>query len=1265
MSKQLNQFIGSYSLTKTLREKLIPVGKTQEHFLESKILDRDKERAEAYSVVKELIDECHKYLINESLKADNVDFDWLPLKEAIETCRKDGSDENKKNLENKQEEMRKFISKKLKNNDGYDCLNAPTPDKLLKDGDFLKKVLGEEHGKEKEQKLFKGFASYFKGFQENRRNIYSSDAISTGVPYRVVNDNFPKFLSDIEVFGNLKTLCPEVLKDAEQELMSFLEGLTLDDVFTVGFYNNVLNQGGIDFFNQIIGGVALAEGEKKLRGINEFANLYRQQHPELKTNRKGVTMVPLFKQILSDRETASFIPQAIGSDEELIGIIKQFHQNITCAEVDGAQVNIIRSLCELLCSVNDYDVRHVFVCGKSLTNISKAVYDNWGYVSEKLREKATLEYGTSTKTALQKIDSYLNRDAYSFEELSRAKVDVTSFFADCEKLAEDIECNYVLFESNVVPGSQTKLIEDAGRIEIVKNMLDAYMQLLHKAKLLAVSDELELDSSFYNVFFTYYNRLNLIIPLFTKVRNYLTQNPYEVKKFKLKFDIPTLAAGWDMNKEITNASIILRCDGKYYLGILSKDCRKSWGKVWPSNGKCYQKMSYKQMALPMGFGAFVRKCSGTAEMLGWSCPPACENEEKKIIIKNEEAKDILPELIDCYKEFLNVYEKDGFKYKDFKFVFKDSTEYEDLNQFFEDVKSQSFILSFNDVSASYIDKLVDEGKMYLFQIYNKDYAEGAHGAKNLHTLYWENLFSEENLHNLVLKLNGDAELFYREGSIKKPVAHRVGEKMLNKRDKSGMPIPNRIYKELYGFYNGKNKKDELSKEAKDYLDNVVVKDVTHEIVKDRRYMQPHFEFHVPITLNCNAQGSGKINSRVKEYLKDNPDVNIIGLDRGERHLVYLTLINQKGEILKQKTFNIVNKMNYQAMLTQREKERDLARKSWQTIGNIKDLKEGFLSAVVHEITSMMVEYNAIVVMEDLNFGFKRGRFKVEKQVYQKFEKMLIDKLNYLPFKNLKADESGGILRGYQFAEEFKSFKKMTKQNGFLFYIPAAYTSKIDPVSGFVNIFNLNDITSVSDKKEFFSKFDAIRFVSEEEGFEFTFDYGNFKTYQTDYKRCWTISTYGKRIVMKDVNGHKQMEAFYPTKALMKAFHEAGFSLQPGMDVKAVLDVIEPSRASSPFFGTMFDVFKKSLQMRNSNAATEEDYILSPVKVNGRYFNSNDEANKGKDSNGNWISRLPVDADANGAYHIALKGLYTLLHPTDKLEHAKWLEFMQTKPYRDE
>jgi CRISPR-associated protein Cpf1 len=52
-----------------------------------------------------------------------------------------------------------------------------------------------------------------------------------------------------------------------------------------------------------------------------------------------------------------------------------------------------------------------------------------------------------------------------------------------------------------------------------------------------------------------------------------------------------------------------------------------------------------------------------------------------------------------------------------------------------------------------------------------------------------------------------------------------------------------------------------------------------------------------------------MNERVRHFLKDNPDVNIIGIDRGERHLLYMTLINQKGEILKQKSFNIVESVN--------------------------------------------------------------------------------------------------------------------------------------------------------------------------------------------------------------------------------------------------------------------------------------------------------------------------------------------------------------------
>ena len=66
----------------------------------------------------------------------------------------------------------------------------------------------------------------------------------------------------------------------------------------------------------------------------------------------------------------------------------------------------------------------------------------------------------------------------------------------------------------------------------------------------------------------------------------------------------------------------------------------------------------------------------------------------------------------------------------------------------------------------------------------------------------------------------------------------------------------------------------------------------------------------------------------------------------------------------------------------------------------------------------------------------------------------------------------------------------------------------------------------------------------------------------------------------------------------------------------------------------------TLNLRHNNGKSdiyEEDYIASPVADNsGAFFDSRVEIAKGKDESGNWVSKLPVDADANGAYHIAKK-----------------------------
>lgn len=72
MDTKISSFTNRYALSKTLRFKLIPVGKTQEMFLSRNLLAEDEERKEDYSKVKAIIDDYHKSFINDVLSAPDI-----------------------------------------------------------------------------------------------------------------------------------------------------------------------------------------------------------------------------------------------------------------------------------------------------------------------------------------------------------------------------------------------------------------------------------------------------------------------------------------------------------------------------------------------------------------------------------------------------------------------------------------------------------------------------------------------------------------------------------------------------------------------------------------------------------------------------------------------------------------------------------------------------------------------------------------------------------------------------------------------------------------------------------------------------------------------------------------------------------------------------------------------------------------------------------------------------------------------------------------
>ena len=71
-------------------------------------------------------------------------------------------------------------------------------------------------------------------------------------------------------------------------------------------------------------------------------------------------------------------------------------------------------------------------------------------------------------------------------------------------------------------------------------------------------------------------------------------------------------------------------------------------------------------------------------------------------------------LIDFFKQSLEKHED----WSQFGFQFTDTKEYSDISGFYREVEQQGYKVTFQDIDADYIDKLVEEGKLYLFQIYN-------------------------------------------------------------------------------------------------------------------------------------------------------------------------------------------------------------------------------------------------------------------------------------------------------------------------------------------------------------------------------------------------------------------------------------------------------------------------------------------------------------------------------------------------------------------
>ena len=1246
-------FTNQYAISKTLRFELKPVGRTLEHIEKKGLITQDNQRAEDYKEVKILIDEYHKNFIEKSLDG----FALNGLQEYYDLFIKTNLEEiDKKALDKEKDNLRKQIANRFKKHDKFKSLFAK---ELIKE-DLIGFV--SEENKELVNK-FKNFTTYFTGFHENRKNMYVADDKATAIAYRLIHENLPKFIGNIIIFEKIKKDAPDLvsqLNNVLSEMEEIIQGKTLEEIFSLDYFNETLIQTGIDLYNIVLGGRS-EDGKDKIKGLNEYINLYNQKQTEKKNRQPKLKQ--LYKQILSDRDSVSFIAEEFKEDTEVLEAIEKFYQGELCNyESDGQAINVFNvSKKNLIGNLSSFDLSKVYLRNdRAITYISQQMFSDRSIVGNALQEYYRAQNPQKGKEKTEnfekRIDKWVKKSDYFDiqtvqEALSQCSIEavkeknkqnaIVNYFADMG-LNEEIKMN--LFDKviadyknvkdllNTSYPENKKLGNQKGKdsdIEKIKTFLDSVMNIIHFIKPLNLKDESkEKDETFYSLFLPLFDQLNKTILLYNQVRNYVTKKPYSTEKIKLNFENSTLLDGWDVNKEQDNTSVILRKDGLYYLAIMDKSNKKIFLNAPKADDKkdSFKKMNYK--LLPLVNQQLPRVFFAKSRIEYFNPSSKIVQNYKNNTHKKGDTFNIndCHALIDFFKASLEKHED----WKHFNFKFSPTKTYQDLSGFYREVEQQGYKMTFENIPTDYINEMIEEGKLYLFQIYNKDFSPYSKGKPNMHTIYWKMLFDEQNLKDVVFKLNGQAEVFFREKSIKDNIiVHKSNNSIENKNP------------------------DNPKKQSK----------FNYDIIKDKRYTIDKFQFHVPITLNFKATGRDYINEDVNRFLKNNKEVNIIGIDRGERHLAYYMIINQKGEILEQTSFNIISSKhkenkystNYHALLEKKEMARDKARKSWDTIGTIKELKEGYISQVVHKIAQLMVKHNAIVVLEYLNPGFKDSRKKVEKQVYQKLEKMLIDKLNYLVFKDYEANTTGGVLKALQLANKFTSFDRLGKQSGFLFYVQAALTSKIDPATGFVN-FLYPKYESIKKAKKFLDKFDKIIYNNSKNYFEFAFDYNNFTTKAEGTRTKWVVCTHGDTRYRYNPQT-KTSEEVNITQEIKSLLIKHNIQYENGNCFKNKLIQAEDKK----FYSKLLHLLAITVSLRHAKSGTDIDFILSPVAdKNGVFFDSR----KANDT-------MPKDADANGAYHIALKGLLALNKisntPDDKLNkvdlkisNKEWLEFAQKK-----
>jgi CRISPR-associated protein Cpf1 len=255
-----------------------------------------------------------------------------------------------------------------------------------------------------------------------------------------------------------------------------------------------------------------------------------------------------------------------------------------------------------------------------------------------------------------------------------------------------------------------------------------------------------------------------------------------------------------------------------------------------------------------------------------------------------------------------------------------------------------------------------------------------------------------------LKLNSNPVIIYRPQALEYKVTHKKGSTLVGKRTEDGEQIPRAIYESIYKIKNGfTNVEDADYKKAVDYMKHHKVKTwaATADFSHQKRYMSDKFLLQLTYTKNNDVsdRANDMLNDRVNEAIKDG--FNVISVSRSTTDMVYVMALDSDMNILEEKSLNVIDGIDYAAMLSDVYREKLENKKSWVYDTDGKDLKSAYLELAITQILKMAKKYNAVIAVESISDTVKDKYSFLDNQVFRAFEKRIAERLADLSYKDIK------------------------------------------------------------------------------------------------------------------------------------------------------------------------------------------------------------------------------------------------------------------------